>query len=79
MTVVAGGSATAANQFSVTLDANAADDDGKRQRKLSNGAIGASYGSVGTSPVNFSVAYTDPAGKRPFPLAYLKLASPRRA
>ena len=62
-TVVAGGSASAANQFSVTLDANAATMTVSGTGSCQNGPIGASYGSVGTTPVNFNVGYTDAAGK----------------
>ena len=63
LSVVAGGSASAANQFSVTLDANAATMTVSGSGSCQKGPIGSSYGSVGTTPVNFTVAYTDPAGK----------------
>ncbi len=51
------------NSFNVTFDANAATLTVNGSGSCSNGAVGASFGSVGTTPVNFNVAYTDGAGK----------------
>ena len=59
--------AAAANSFSIVLDANLATPSGSLvvngSGACQNGAVGSTYGSVGTSPVTFTVAYTDAAGK----------------
>ena len=53
-----------ANTFTISLDANAATISVNGTAPCtSGGTIGASYGSVGTSPATFTVSYTDPAGK----------------
>lgn len=51
------------NTFAISLDANAATIAVSGSGSCQNGLVGASFGSVGTTPVSFSVAYTDPAGK----------------
>jgi hypothetical protein len=67
LSVVAGGSAGAANNFSLTLDANAS----TMTIQAIAGYCASSFpvsanqtvGTVGTSGVNFTVSFTDPAGK----------------
>ena len=51
------------NSFSLVLDANAAAMVVSGSGSCQNGPIGSSFGTVGTTPVTFSVAYTDAAGK----------------
>jgi len=58
-TVVAG----IANSFTTTLDANAATMTLTGTQACQIGTVGAAYGSVGTTPVTFTVSYTDLAGK----------------
>jgi hypothetical protein len=58
-TVVAG----IANSFTTTLDANAATITVTGSQACQIGTVGAAYGSVGTTPVTFSVSYTDAATK----------------
>ena len=58
-TVVAG----IVNSFSTTLDANAATITVTGTQACQIGTVGSVYGSVGTSPVNFTVSYTDLATK----------------
>jgi hypothetical protein len=53
----------AANSFAVSLDANASTMTVSGTAACATGPVGASFGSVGTTPVNFTVAYTDPATK----------------
>ncbi len=56
--------AATANSFTVTLDANAnVMTVTGSQLCHSSSAVGSSYGSVGTSSVDFTVGYTDLAGK----------------
>src|ERR1700681_544130 len=55
--------AATANSFSTTLDANAATITVTGTQACQIGTVGAAYGSVGTTPVTFTVSYTDPAGK----------------
>jgi hypothetical protein len=54
-----------ANSFGVSLDANANSIaiTGSGNCAVGTVASGTTFGSVGTSPVTFNVAYTDPAGK----------------
>lgn len=59
LTVVAG----TANSFSTTLDANANTITVSGTAACASGPVGASFGSVGTTVVNFTVAYTDAASK----------------
>jgi len=51
------------NNFTMTLDANAATIAINGSQPCQNGTVGSVFGSVGTTPVNFSAAYTDPATK----------------
>ncbi len=51
------------NIYLFALDANAATISINGSGSCEAGAVGSSFGSVGTTPVTFSVAYTDPAGK----------------
>jgi len=51
------------NSFNVIFDANANIMTVNGSGSCQNGPIGAVFGSVGTTPVTFSVAYTDLAGK----------------
>lgn len=55
--------AAVANSFNITFDANAAVMTISGSGSCQNGPIGSVFGSVGTSPISFSVAYTDPATK----------------
>ena len=59
LTVVVG----TANNFTMTLDANANTMVASGTGACTTGPVGASFGSVGTSAVNFTVAYTDAQGK----------------
>jgi hypothetical protein len=52
-----------ANSFSTTLDANAATITVTGSQACQIGTVGTAYGSVGTTPVTFTVSYTDLAGK----------------
>ncbi|HZO92304.1 MAG TPA: hypothetical protein VFB22_00925 [Candidatus Baltobacteraceae bacterium] len=54
-----------ANSFNITLDANAnaITVTGSGTCAVGTVASGSTFGSVGTSPVAFTVSYTDPAGK----------------
>ncbi|HEV2642591.1 MAG TPA: hypothetical protein VGT98_07790, partial [Candidatus Elarobacter sp.] len=52
-----------ANSFSTTLDANVATMIVNGAGSCQTGPVGAAFGSVGTSPVTFTVAISDPAGK----------------
>jgi hypothetical protein len=52
-----------ANSFAISLDANAATMVVSSSGSCSTGAVGSSFGGVGTSSQTFTVAYTDPAGK----------------
>ena len=51
------------NTFAISLDANAAAITVSGTGACTTGPVGASFGAVGTSPVNFTVAYTDPDSK----------------
>ncbi len=53
------------NSFAVSLDANAASITitGSGNCAVGTVASGATFGSVGTSPITFNVSYADPAGK----------------
>jgi hypothetical protein len=62
-TVTAGTNAAGGNNFSTTLDANVATMIVNGAGSCQTGPVGAAFGSVGTSPVTFTVATTDPAGK----------------
>ncbi len=53
----------AANAYAISLDANASTMTVSGTAACATGAVGATFGSVGTSPVTFNVAFTDPAGK----------------
>jgi hypothetical protein len=59
LTVVAG----IANSFGVTFDANLGVMTVSGSGSCQAGPVGAAFGSVGTTPVNFTVAFTDPATK----------------
>ncbi|MEA2666214.1 MAG: hypothetical protein QOI11_3158 [Candidatus Eremiobacteraeota bacterium] len=63
VTIVQGVANGPGGAFTITLDANAATMTVSGSGACQNGPIGSSFGSVGTTPVGFSVAYTDPAGK----------------
>ena len=52
-----------ANSFSTTLDANVATMIVNGAGSCQTGPVGAAFGSVGTSPVTFTLAIKDPAGK----------------
>ena len=62
-TVTVGGTAAGANAFSTTLDANVKTMIVNGAGSCQTGPVGNAFGSVGTSPVTFTVATTDPAGK----------------
>jgi hypothetical protein len=51
------------NSFNVTFDANAAVMTVNGSQDCQNGPVGTVFGSVGSSPVTFTVSYTDAAGK----------------
>ncbi len=53
----------AANAYAISLDANASAMTISGTAACTNGPVGASFGSVGTTPVTMSVTFTDPAGK----------------
>jgi hypothetical protein len=55
--------AAIANSFNVTFDANLGVMTVNGSGSCQQGPVGAAFGSVGTTPVNFSVGYTDPATK----------------
>jgi hypothetical protein len=59
LAVVAG----VANSFNVTLDANLGTLTINGSQACQGSTVGSVFGSVGTTPVNFSAAYTDPATK----------------
>lgn len=59
LTVVAG----VANSFNVTFDANANTMVVSGSGSCESGPVGSAFGSVGTTPVTYTVAYTDPATK----------------
>lgn len=61
--VTVGGSAAGANKFSTILDANVNTMTVNGSQPCQNGAVGGVFGSVGTTPVTFTVAYTDLATK----------------
>jgi hypothetical protein len=63
VTIVQGVANGPGGAFTITLDANASTMTVSGSGSCENGPVGGSFGSVGTTPVNFSVAYTDPAGK----------------
>lgn len=52
-----------ANSFNVLLDANVGTMTVNGSGSCQNGPVGASFGSVGTTPVTFTVAHKDAAGK----------------
>ncbi len=62
-TIVQGVANGPGGAFSIVLDANASTMTVSGSGSCENGPVGASFGSVGTTPVNFNVAYTDPASK----------------
>jgi hypothetical protein len=64
-TVTAGGSASGSNNFSTTLDANINTLVVNGSGSCQGGTVGSVFGSVGTSPVTFTISLTDPAGKTP--------------
>jgi hypothetical protein len=51
------------NSFSVTFDANASVMTVNGSGSCQNGPVGSSFGSVGSTPVTYTVAYTDAATK----------------
>ncbi|MEA2718735.1 MAG: hypothetical protein QOJ39_599, partial [Candidatus Eremiobacteraeota bacterium] len=51
-----------ANNFSTVLDANLGVMTVNGSGSCQNGPVGAAFGSVGTTPITFNVAYTDQAG-----------------
>jgi len=53
----------AANAYAVILDGNAASTSVSGTTSCTNGPIGASFGSTGTTPVVLNVGFTDLAGK----------------
>jgi hypothetical protein len=53
----------AANAYSVILDANAATTSVSGTTSCTNGPIGASFGSIGTTPQTLTVGFTDLSGK----------------
>jgi hypothetical protein len=59
--------AAQANSFSMTLDANITTPSGSMtvngSGSCQNGPVGTAFGSVGSSPITFTVAYTDAAGQ----------------
>ena len=55
--------AATTNSFTMTLDANANTMVASGTGACTSGPVGASFGSVGTSAVNFTVAYTDAQSK----------------
>ena len=63
VTIVQGVANGPGGAFSVVLDGNAATLTVNGSGSCESGPVGASFGSVGTTPVTFNVAYTDPAGK----------------
>ncbi len=63
VTIVQGVANGPGGAFSVVLDANAATMTVSGSGSCQNGPVGSSFGSVGTTPVSFSVSYTDPATK----------------
>jgi hypothetical protein len=63
VTIVQGVANGPGGAFSIVLDGNASTMTVSGSGSCQNGPVGASFGSVGTTPVNFSVAYTDPASK----------------
>jgi hypothetical protein len=52
-----------ANTFSVSLDGNAGTITLNGSQPCQNGTVGSVFGSVGTTTVNFSAVFSDPAGK----------------
>jgi hypothetical protein len=65
LTVVVGkaNSPTSDPAFNIIFDANLGVMTVNGSGSCQQGPVGAAFGSVGTTPVNFSVAYTDPATK----------------
>jgi hypothetical protein len=63
VTIVQGVANGPGGAFSIVLDGNASTMTVSGSGSCQNGPVGASFGSVGTTPVSFSVAYTDPASK----------------
>lgn len=63
VTIVQGVANGPGGAFTIVLDANAATMTVNGSGSCQNGPVGSSFGSVGTTPVSFTVAYTDPAGK----------------
>jgi hypothetical protein len=51
------------NSFNMTFDANSALMVVNGSGSCQNGPVGTAFGSVGTSPITYTVAYTDAAGK----------------
>ncbi len=62
VTIVQGVANGPGGAFTIVLDANAAIMTVNGSGSCQNGPVGSSFGSVGTTPVTFSVAYTDPHG-----------------
>lgn len=63
VTIVQGVANGPGGAFTIVLDGNASTMTVSGSGSCQNGPVGASFGSVGTTPVSFSVAYTDPASK----------------
>lgn len=51
------------NSFNITFDANLGQMTVSGSGSCQAGPVGAAFGSVGTTPVTFTISYTDPAGK----------------
>ena len=66
-----------ANSFSMTLDANITTPSGSMtvsgNGSCQTGPVGSAFGSVGTSPITFTVAYTDAQNKTILPPGMPKL------
>ena len=62
LTVTAGNGASGLNNFSVTLDANATAMVISGNQPCQSSQVGSVFGTAGTSPVTFNVAFTDTDG-----------------